>query len=123
MSINRHFAEKSYGKDVVAASKGAIEAKTLTEQSMTIAWALTSKTASAVYSASSFTFSKAMEADEAYDISGKTVSALGTVAAKAVEVDEKFHVLEKSSDVAMATIKKVAYGVGVVAKAVSDAGK
>ena len=43
MSINRHFAEETYGKDVVAAAKGSIGAKTLTEQSMTIAWALTSK--------------------------------------------------------------------------------
>jgi hypothetical protein len=42
MSINRHFAEETYGKDVVAAAKGSTEAKTLTEQSMTIAWALTS---------------------------------------------------------------------------------
>jgi hypothetical protein len=116
MSINRHFAEESYGKDVVAASKGATEAKTLTEQSMTVAWALTSKTASALYSASSFAFSKAKEVDEAYDISSKTASALGTAVAKAIEVDEKFNVLETTSDVAKSTMKKVAYGVGVAAK-------
>ena len=109
MSINRHFAEETYGKDVVAAAKGSTEAKTLTEQSMTIAW-------SAVYSASSFTFSKAKEADENFDITGKTASAIGSIAAKAVEVDEKFQILEKTSDAAMATMKKVTYGVGVVAK-------
>lgn len=105
-----------YGKDVVAASTGATEAKTLTEQSMTIAWALTSKTASAVYSASSFTFTKAKEADENYDISGKTASVIGAAVAKAIEADEKFHVVEKTTDVAKSTMKKVAYGVGVVAK-------
>ena len=116
MSINRHFAEETYGKDVVAAAKGSIGAKTLTEQSMTIAWALTLKTASAVYSASSFTFSKAKEADQNFDITGKTASAIGSIAAKAVEVDEKFQILEKTSDAAMATMKKVTYGVGVVAK-------
>lgn len=64
MSKRKGVVEETYGKDVVAATKGSTEAKTLTEQSMTIAWALTSKTASAVYSASSFTFSKAKEADE-----------------------------------------------------------
>ena len=73
-------------------------------------------TASAVYSASSFTFSKAKEADENFDITGKTASAIGSIAAKAVEVDEKFQILEKTSDAAMATMKKVTYGVGVVAK-------
>ena len=50
------------------------------------------------------------------DITGKTISAIGAVAAKAVEVDEKFQILEKTSDAAMATMKKVTYGVGVVAK-------
>ena len=76
---------------------------------------MTSKTASAVYSASSFTFTKAKEADENYDISGKTASVIGTAVAKAIEADEKFHVVEKTTDVAKSTMKKVAYGVGVVA--------
>lgn len=116
MSKRKGVAEETYGKDVTDAFTGATEAKTLSEQSMTIAWALTSKTASAVYSATSFTISKVKEVDDKYDVSGKTVSAMGTVAAKAVEVDEKFHVVEKTSDVAKSTVKKVTYGVGVVAK-------
>ena len=116
MSKRKGVVEETYGTDVVAATKESTEAKTLTEQSMTIAWALTSKTASAVYSASSFTFSKAKEVDKNFDITGKTTSAMGAVAAKAVEVDKKFQILEKTSDAAMATMKKVTYGVGVVAK-------